>query len=191
MSGRRKTAFEALLDGLGNKAGIDELVGNWGKSRRILISGEGPPGSRSQEQLDFASLQYGIGDVTYHARLILEKIAKRNPHCRDFTFRDTIDSIEVSAPALRADILIVPSEIGAAFTFTARYESVQNGRKERTEPQPLSEVELWNLLDRLAVFVLNHAPPEEERPLSGEPTVLRLVAPPQFPKVKQAPREAP
>ena len=162
VDGRKKTALEALTDGPGRKDGIGTLIGRWTKSEAILLSGEDLPGSRWQADRDFIALQHGISGVTSDSRWMLEKIAARNPHCKDFSFTSTIASIKVSGPALHADIFIIPSTTSSTFTFTVSYESVQNGKEDCIKPKPLSKTELWNLLERLALTVLNHVPKHKE-----------------------------
>ena len=183
VGGRERTAFEALTDGQGRKDGIDALIGRWAKSEAVLRSGEGPRDSRSRADIDFIALQHGIGDMAHHSRWMLEKIAARNPQCK-FSFTSTIASIKVSGPALHTDIIIIPSAIGSTFTFTVSYDSVQNGKEEHIEPKPLSQVELSNLLLRLVLVVLNHAPKHMG-------VVNRPISRPQFPAPLPAPQAAP
>ena len=174
VGGRERTAFEALTDGQGRKDGIDALIGRWAKSEAVLRSGEGPRDSRSRADIDFIALQHGIGDMAHHSRWMLEKIAARNPQCKDFSFTATIASIKVSGPALQAGIIIIPSAIGSTFTFTLSYDSVQNGKEEHIEPQPLSQAGLLGLLERLALLALNHIPRHAK-------AANRPISRPQFP----------
>ncbi len=187
VSGRKRTPFEATKEGLGRKDGLDKAIGRWEQSRETLLSGEGSSGSRSQEQLDFNSLQYAISDVAYESRGVLERIAARNPCCKGFTFRASMGEIEVTAPGLRATVLVMPSVLGTAFTFTAQYESEQNGEKESIGPIRLSEVSLWLLIERMACAVLNHAPRAERH--HKRAAIVRLVAPQKLPEGHQGLRE--